>query len=139
MSVWRKDSVAKEHLQLLQRPHLLPSTHMAAKTCLKFQFYQACIRYINTNIVSVHTLFIRSFLHTLTIHIVKWMSDFKFTFILYFLLNNVKSMLMLALAIGIMYIVIILTFNLTITTSKSFFFFFWSREASPIFSEVWVP
>lgn len=55
MSVWRKDLVAEEHLQSL---HLLPSIHMAAETWLKFQFYQAYIRYIDTNAVFIHTLFI---------------------------------------------------------------------------------
>lgn len=71
MSVWRKDSVAKEHLQLLQSTHLLPSTHMAAKTCLKFQFYQACIRYIDTNIVSIHT-FIPSYTYNTYIKMNEW-------------------------------------------------------------------
>lgn len=49
--------------------------------------------------------------------------DFKFTFILYFLLNKVNSILMLVLAIEIMCIVIILTINLIVTTCKSCFLF----------------
>lgn len=64
MSVWRKDLVAEEHLQLLQSLYLLPSIHMAAETWLKFQFYQAYIRYIDTNAVFIHTLFIvHPFIH----------------------------------------------------------------------------